>query len=309
MKQWKKSLGIVLTVAAVTTATPVGAGAAEPVQPIPLEVGISDLDAPVSHIPSEAKPGEGRAPVEALPESILPESVLEGKVKWAERVTIAFDNEEITSDQGPVVTEEGILLVPLRAVVEAAGGNVVWDEATQAVSATVAGRTALFGIGSQVAQLAPEEGKAAVEMSRAPVIIGGRTLISEDALVSVLGLKVQTRESGLVNLVLQAAPEEEELPEEAAGEENKLTGTITEIKVEEGKILVEGEPMANGEPSLTWVTLTDDTGITIGAEGNGAGATIGDLEVGQEVEIVLSGAVLMSYPAQAGASAVVVLDR
>ncbi|HHW54947.1 MAG TPA: DUF3221 domain-containing protein, partial [Firmicutes bacterium] len=35
---------------------------------------------------------------------------------------------------------------------------------------------------------------------------------------------------------------------------------------------------------------------------------LADLEIGQEVEVVVSGAILMSYPAQAGASAVVVSD-
>ncbi|MGB4482459.1 MAG: DUF3221 domain-containing protein, partial [bacterium] len=79
-----------------------------------------------------------------------------------------------------------------------------------------------------------------------------------------------------------------------------------EIVAGERKILVEGGPMASGEPSLTWVTLFEDTEITRG-EG-GEKVTPADLAVGQEVEVLVSGAILMSYPARAGAAAVVILE-
>jgi len=64
--------------------------------------------------------------------------------------------------------------------------------------------------------------------------------------------------------------------------------------------------MASGEPSLTWVTLFEDTELSRGAEGESI--TLADLEIGQEVEVVVSGAILMSYPARAGAAAVVILE-
>ena len=304
MKKWKKTLGIVLTAAAVAAAAPVGAG--EPVESVPVELGITDPDAPVSHTPGLLDPGIDPGPVEAVPERILPDLAPEAKVKWADRVIIALDNKVIAFDQEPVVTPEGILLVPLRAVVEAAGGTVEWQPETRTVSVTVAERTALFTIGSRLAKFPPELGQGAVEMAKAPVILAGRTLISEDALARVLGLVVKDRESDFLNLVLPPAAAEEEQPAEGAEEESRLTGTIKEIRAGERKILVEGGPMASGEPSLTWVTLFEDTELSRGAEGESI--TLADLEIGQEVEVVVSGAILMSYPAQAGASAVVVSD-
>ncbi len=305
MKQWQKTLGIVLTAAAVAAAAPPAAGAGEPEQPLPVEVVHSDPDTPVSHIPGLPESPEDPGPVEAVPEEIL-EFTPASKVKWGDKVTIAFASKEIAFDQGPVVTPEGILLVPLRAVVEAAGGRVEWQAETRTVTATVAGRTALFTIGSPLAQFPPEAGQAAVEMAGAPVIREGRTLVSLDALAGVLGFGIQIWDGDTVNLVLPPAAAEEERPAEGAEEESRLTGTIKEIRAEERKILVEGGPMASGEASLTWVTLFEDTELSRGAEGESI--TLADLEIGQEVEVVVSGAILMSYPAQAGASAVVVSD-
>ena len=72
MKGWKRSLGIVLTVAAMTAATPAGAEVAELAQqPAPVERLILAPDTPVSHTPSVVLPEESLAPVEAVPEGRL----------------------------------------------------------------------------------------------------------------------------------------------------------------------------------------------------------------------------------------------
>ncbi|MFY9604017.1 MAG: hypothetical protein WAR00_05155, partial [bacterium] len=106
MKQWQKTLGIVLTAAAVAAAAPPAAGAGEPEQPLPVEVVHSDPDTPVSHIPGLPESPEDPGPVEAVPERRLPDLAPEAKVKWADRVIIALDNKVIAFDQEPVVTPE-----------------------------------------------------------------------------------------------------------------------------------------------------------------------------------------------------------
>lgn len=176
---------------------------------------------------------------------------------------------------------------------------MAWEAATRRVSVSLTGRTASFAIGSPEALLAGEEGQAQVAMAVAPVLLEGRTLVALPDLASIFGLAIQIQGEDLVNLTLPSLAEVGE-------EQESLTGTIVEIREEEGKILVEGAPMASGEPSLTWVTLFEDTELSRGAEGESI--TLADLEIGQEVEVVVSGAILMSYPAQAGASAVVVSD-
>lgn len=94
-------------------------------------------------------------------------------------------------DQGPVVIG-GVLMVPLRAVVETAGGTVQWRPLEQAVLVTLPDRTAQFVIGQTDAEM-NQNGyrylrRNLIGMNRAPVIRGDRTLISADALTAILGL-------------------------------------------------------------------------------------------------------------------------
>ncbi|MGE5672679.1 MAG: copper amine oxidase N-terminal domain-containing protein [Mycobacterium leprae] len=94
-------------------------------------------------------------------------------------------------DQGLAVVD-GVLMVPLRAVVEAAGGKVEWVAAERAVVVTMPDRTAHFVIGRKEAEM-NENGvyyfrQNLLPMAKAPVIIGDRTMISADALTQILGL-------------------------------------------------------------------------------------------------------------------------
>jgi len=93
-------------------------------------------------------------------------------------------------DQGPVV-ENGVLMLPLRAIVEAAGGSVEWVAETQTINVTLPDRKASFVIGEGKAEL-NENGhfyfvRNMLPMAQAPLIRNGRTLISADAATSILG--------------------------------------------------------------------------------------------------------------------------
>jgi hypothetical protein len=104
-------------------------------------------------------------------------------------VTVA--GKPVLFDQQPLV-ENGVLMVPLRAVVEAAGGSVTWDQASQTVNVTLPDRKAAFMIGESKAEL-NENGhmylvRNLLPMQAAPVIRAGRTYVSADALTKILGL-------------------------------------------------------------------------------------------------------------------------
>ena len=70
MKGWKRSLGIVLTVAAMTAATPQGQRLRSWPSSLPRWEADPGPDTPVSHTPSVVLPEESLAPVEAGPRKI-----------------------------------------------------------------------------------------------------------------------------------------------------------------------------------------------------------------------------------------------
>lgn len=84
-----------------------------------------------------------------------------------------------------------------------------------------------------------------------------------------------------------------------AAQADVISGTIEAVD-ENGRILVVGPAMPTGEPIKVWFALNEETKITVG----GAEGTKADLTVGAKVDVVASGPMLMSYPAQGGAVSV-----
>lgn len=77
--------------------------------------------------------------------------------------------------------------------------------------------------------------------------------------------------------------------------------------VEEGRILVAGAPMMNGEPERLYLFITAETRIVRVVNGAEEPATAADLTAGTQVEAVYSGPMLLSYPGQVGADTVRIL--
>lgn len=93
-------------------------------------------------------------------------------------------------------------------------------------------------------------------------------------------------------------------------------GVVKQIESgERPRFLLEGGPMSNGEPFLIWLSVNEDTKFCIveASEENGVDveecieASFSDLEVGQKVRVHIPGPILESYPAQGGASEVLIL--
>lgn len=217
--------------------------------------------------------------------------------------------EPVSGDLGGPVVADGVLFVPLRAIAEAMGAEVTWDGEQRQVQVDLPDRTVIFHIGLQEAEVldaaAKSDDSSRVAMAQPAQIIGDRTMISADAITTVLGLRQTEAEEGVMNLVSGAVthvnvPEELTAPDEAMQGE-RLVGTISQV--EDGRFLLEGPLMSNGDPMLIWLTISDETQITVG---EGAG-TAADLEVGREVVVELSGPILESYPAQGGAASILVM--
>lgn len=104
------------------------------------------------------------------------------------RVTLA--GQPIRMDQAPVLANDRVL-VGLRAVAEALGARVTWNEAMRQVVVQRGDRQVVLRIGSpqvQSWQAGQEPSHFTADM--APVLVGGRTMVPIRVLADGLGLKV-----------------------------------------------------------------------------------------------------------------------
>lgn len=106
----------------------------------------------------------------------------------------------------------------------------------------------------------------------------------------------------LVALVLAAQPAAAQQAAEADG--SRIEGTVT--RVGDGGFLVESRPGERSGSAKAYVEVTAGTEFLSGVTGARAGRD--DLGVGSRVEVLFSGPVAESYPLQAAAARVVLLD-
>ena len=96
------------------------------------------------------------------------------------------------------------------------------------------------------------------------------------------------------------------LPEEPPSIRGQITSITPSEKGSEGSVLIEGAKESDTEYDKASVRITTDTQI-FDADGN-PGLSFGDLETGMRVEAWFTGAVAESYPVQALAETVRVLQ-
>ena len=100
-------------------------------------------------------------------------------------IGLFLDGERLDLDVDPEVKNQRTM-VPIRAVVEAIGGEVSWDQKAQRVTMRRAGSTVVMTLDSTTATV---DGKA-VEMDVAPYATNGRTLIPARYAAEFFGQKV-----------------------------------------------------------------------------------------------------------------------
>jgi len=217
-----------------------------------------------------------------------------------ERISV----DGVIVDLGSVpVTNSGILMLPLRAIAEAAGAKVTWFSNTRTAKVELPDRVVSITLGQVEVEGADEQ---KVSMARAPEIIGDRLHVSADALSTVFGLLAMDAGEDELVLVTRHRLEEPGPGPQDGIDWGSVSGTIRQIESEgRTRILLEGEAMSNGEPVLMWLTLTEGTRI-IWANSDEV-ASSSDLAVGQTIKATLTGPVLESYPAQGGTNSIVIL--
>ncbi|HHV59519.1 MAG TPA: hypothetical protein GXX49_04370 [Clostridiaceae bacterium] len=88
------------------------------------------------------------------------------------QIRIYLDQKELTFDQPPVIVNNRVL-VPMRAIFEAFGAAIHWDDSTKSVLAIKDNTAIYLTIGQESATL----NKATIKLDVAPQIINGRTMV------------------------------------------------------------------------------------------------------------------------------------
>lgn len=202
---------------------------------------------------------------------------------------VTVNGESVRFDQHPIMVDN-VVMLPLRAVVTAAGGAIEWIESELTAKVELAGRTVRFAVGKTEAT----EGRQQISMAQPPQLVAGRVLVSADALSGAFGMHEVVRDDS------QSLDLSTIAPEDLA---TRLIGVIKEIELlEKPRILVSAGRMISGEPNLVWAYVDEATKIA--AEGAVGG--LDSLEVGQNVEVLITGPMNLSYPAMAKADAIIV---
>lgn len=124
---------------------------------------------------------------------------------------VTVNGKTLSFDQGPAVVD-GVLMVPLRAIAEAAGGMVTWAGEIHMVHVQMPDRTIMIRMSQSEAEMHqngvtyPDRNRVA--MAKAPVILGDRTMVSADALTSVFGFRVQSGADGTLALTAPGFPQQ-----------------------------------------------------------------------------------------------------
>ena len=100
-------------------------------------------------------------------------------------IRVIVNGTTVAFDQSPVI-ENGRTLVPLRAIFEALGATVDWNQSTQTVTAAKDGTTVRLTIGSNIMVV---DGRN-ITLDVPAKIVGGRTLVPARAVAEAFGADV-----------------------------------------------------------------------------------------------------------------------
>ena len=91
----------------------------------------------------------------------------------APEITVTVDGNLVKFDQPPVI-ENSRTLVPLRAVFEAMGATVTWDDKTQKITCTLNDNEVTLTVGSTALRV---NGISTVTLDTPATVINDRTLV------------------------------------------------------------------------------------------------------------------------------------
>ncbi len=146
-------------------------------------------------------------------------------------ITVTLDGEEIdclSYGQAPVIVD-GRTLVPLRAIFEALGATVEWNETTREITSTLDGVTVKLEIGKKIIYR-----NDAVYLLDVPAEIrNGRTLVPVRAISESFGVIVDWDAKNRNVILLTEAPEE--IPEKAEEPEEDKSESVKPVSTKPDK--------------------------------------------------------------------------
>ena len=92
-------------------------------------------------------------------------------------VSLQVNGEEVVLTDAAPEIRSGRTFIPARAVFEALGAAVTWDEDSRSAVAVKDGATVVMTIGSETAQVTENGETREIAMDVAPYIKGGRTYV------------------------------------------------------------------------------------------------------------------------------------
>ena len=90
----------------------------------------------------------------------------------ADNVTVMYNGEKMTFDVQPVIVNDRTM-VPMRAIFEALGCSVSWDDATEQAIGIKNGKKVVVAIGNTTAY----NGGKFIEIDQPPLLIDDRTMV------------------------------------------------------------------------------------------------------------------------------------
>ncbi|MDD6484914.1 MAG: carbohydrate-binding domain-containing protein [Clostridiales bacterium] len=101
-------------------------------------------------------------------------------------IKITVDGAQLECETSPYISAEGRTMVPLRAVFEALGAEVDWDDATKTVTSTNTGRSVALSVGASSIKV----NGAQKALDKAAEIVNDFTMVPARAVAEALGAEV-----------------------------------------------------------------------------------------------------------------------
>jgi hypothetical protein len=120
-----------------------------------------------------------------------------GNAMAAQAITVTFNGETLNFDVSPI-SENGRVLVPLRAIFEKLDATVDWDSITNTVTAVKDTDTVKLTVGNRTAY----KNNTAVELDVPSKVVNGRTLVPIRFVSEALGAVVRWKEESSSVIVL-----------------------------------------------------------------------------------------------------------
>lgn len=192
-------------------------------------------------------------------------------------INIVVSGSAIECDQPPVIVE-GRTLIPLRAVAEAVGAEVNWDDAEKAIYINTASSELRLEIGADEMEI-KTDGKAETIPVEVPAqIINERTMVPVRFVAEALGLNVEWQEENKTVIISSKTAEASEALTEYDSqiqEDTAETTTETQTKVIKAKdsdytLKAVKNPTVDDSIEVNGTTIFTVNAVYIPVEGNDA---------------------------------------